>query len=134
MFSFTYESELVNCFNYVESIEILNEGKRSVFDKDNKYFAKTIANIKNVFDGARLEPAYAVSLHDETVKVMQEGKWIKFNFTSEQEINELSFTSLVFELFTTQSLNLIREYEGRYDGRCIHVSFDIVVDIEKELF
>lgn len=134
MFSFIYENELVECFNDVVSIELFNNGKHSVFDKENKYFDKTIANIKNIFRGARLEPAFSVSLHDETVKAMNNGKWIKFNFGTEKIVNELSFNSLIFELFTTQSLNIIREYNGKYEGRCIYVAFDTIIDMEKELF
>lgn len=134
MYTVNYDNDLVNCMEYIESIEILNDGKVSVFKSDNKYYAKIKNNLKALFRSARIMPAFGVSLHDDTVEAIKVGKWIKINYSKELEVNDLPFTSLIFELNTTQGVNLIREYNNRYDGRCIYLDFDEVIDIEKALF
>lgn len=129
-----YTDSIADCLDCIESIEIYNEGKKTLFISDNKYFAKTVANLKNVFNNARLMPAFGVSLHYETIKAIKLGKWIKINFSKELTKNDLSFTSLLFEITTTQGVNLIREYSGKYEGRCLYVDFDKEIDLMKELF
>ena len=129
-----YSNSMVDCFDFVQKIELLNDAKVSVFKPDNKYFLKTVSNLKNLFKKARLMPAFGVSLHDDTIQALSEGKWLKVYFSRELEKNGLPFDSIVFEITNVIGMNLIREYDGRYDGRCLYVDFDEELDIEKELF
>ena len=129
-----YSDSILDCFDFVHKIELLNDGKVSVFKHDNKYFAKTVKNLKNVFKTARLMPAFGVSLHEDTVDALKHGKWIKVYFSQEMKKNDLPFDSLVFLLDSVSGMNLIREHYGRYDGRCLYVDFDREIDLAKELF
>ena len=129
-----YSDTMVDCFDFVEKIEILNDGKVRVFKNDSKYFAKTVENLKNTFEQARLMPAFGVSIHDDTIEAIAHGEWIKVYFTRELEKNGLPFNSIVFKLDTVTGMNIIREYNNRYDGRCLYVDFDTEVDLNKALF
>ena len=125
---------MIDCFDYVNRIEIINNGKVRMMKPDNKYFAKTVNNLKKVFSCARLLPALGVSLHDDTIVALRQGRWLKVYFSKEMEKNGLPFENILLPLEQVSGTNIIREYHDRYDGRCLYVDFDQEIDLYEELF
>lgn len=118
-----------NYTKHITSIYIHTNGNKKVLTKNDTKFNLIIENLNKTFANSRLMPAYGVSLHEETIKEIKKGVWLEINFDSELEINELLFTSLLFKLEPTYGLNIIRLYNNKYEGRCIHVDFMENVDL-----
>ena len=125
----SYSNGLIDLLEKVDSIVAYNEWRKETFLKGEDRYEDILDNIKENFFDARIEPAYGVSLHDLTVKEMQKGKWLKLNFSSQQEINGLPFSALLFQQEECYGLNLIREYDNKYDGRCIYLSLNGLKDL-----
>ena len=114
---------ILDIFNDIKSIEIFENDKQIKIEKHNPNYKKILNNLFDTFEDSRLSPAFGVSIHEETIKVMQKDSWIKLNFSKEMKKNELPFNSLVFKLEETYGFNLIRFYNQKYDGRCIYIDF-----------
>lgn len=125
-----YTNELLSLLKEIESIDVYEDGKKKTLHHGEENFEELLDNIKENFYGGRIEPAYGVSLHDLTIKEMGKGKWIKLNFSSQQEINGLPFTALLFQQEECYGLNLIREYNDKFDGRCIYLSLNGLKDLD----
>lgn len=119
-----YSNTMLDCIQKIENIEIFTDGKIKIVDKNNIQFVCIIDKLKNIFAQAQVLPALGVSLHHETIEALKTDTWLKLNFASEQEKNGLYFTSLLFKLEETAGINLIREYNNKYDGRCIFLNLD----------
>ena len=114
-----------------ESVTIVVDGKKKEIKKGNENFNKIIDNVLSCFEGARIMPALGVSLHNLTVEEMKQNKWIKLNFNKTVTLNELPFDSLLFRLDECYGINLIRQTNGKYEGRCIYLDLDGKTDLSK---
>ena len=117
-------NEMVNCLVFVESYTIYSNGKIEHIVKNDKNFKHLTQNLKELFFDARIMPAFGVSLHNDTINAIKTDTWLEINFLSEQKINDLPFTSLLFKVEETYGINLIRKYNNKYEGRCIF--FDLI--------
>ena len=125
-----FSDTIVDTFNKIECIELFKNGKSEKFNPDSPQFEELIKKLNEVFSCGHLAPAFGVSLHDLTVKEMQNGDWIKLHYSEELEKNGLPFTALLFKKENVYGTNLIREYNGKYDGRCIYMDFNKETDLE----
>ena len=112
-------------FNKASNIAVYNDGQKSLYFKgDDKFeviFQELIISTKQSHD----MPAFAVSRHDETIKEKESGLWIELIFEESQAFNEMSFEHLLFKLEENSSgLNLIRKYNGKYEGRCFYLNLN----------
>lgn len=128
MFVYVQESQLVECLKNISKIEAIESGAVKILQ--GKSLENAIRNLETLFASARLMPAFGVSLHHETTNALQEGKWIKLSFSHQQNVNGLLFDALVFQLTETSVINLIREFEGKYEGRCLYVEFDKTINLQ----
>ena len=128
MFVYVQENQLLGALENISKIEIVENG--SFKDLKNIHFESTLLKLKNLFSSARLMPAFGVSLHTETTNALKEGKWIKLSFSHQQNVNGLLFEGLLFQLNETAGMNLIREFQGKYEGRCLYLDFDETVNLE----
>ena len=78
-------------------------------------------------------PAFGVSLDYETQNELKQGEWLQVNFSFEENANGLLFNSLLFKLDTVSGFNLIRLHNGKYEGRCIYLDFDDILDLKQIL-
>jgi len=124
------EKSLIDCLNFVESFEILNNGKVEIVTNEQDKFNQIFNNIKEIFASSRLMPAFGVSLHNETLNELKNGCWFQINFNKEQIKNGLNFNSLLFKLEETQGFNLIRLYENKYEGRCLYLDLENEKDLK----
>lgn len=116
-------NELTQILQNVESFNIYTNGMKENVKKSSPDFKSIQQNLNKLFMQALIMPAFGVSLHNETLNELKTNTWLEINFDSEQEINELNFSSLLFKLEPTFGTNLIRKYNNRYDGRCIYLDF-----------
>ena len=128
MFVYVQENQLLGALENISKIEVIENGSFKVLENEN--FESALVKLKELFSSARLMPAFGVSLHHETTNALQEGKWIKLSFSHQQNVNGLLFDALVFELNETAGMNLIREYEGKYEGRCLYLDFDKTINLQ----
>ena len=128
MFVYVQENQLAQCIQNVSKIEVLENNNLKALE--NQSFEGTIKNLINLFQSARLMPAFSVSLHNETIDALKEGKWLKLTFLHQQNVNGLLFDGLVFQINETSGMNLIREYEGKFEGRCLYLDFDETINLE----
>ena len=124
-------NEMMPILEKIASFERIIDGKTTLISKNNKNFGKILDNLSSVFSCGRVMPALAVSLHDMTVEDMKTDRWRKLNFSETETVNELPFESLLFRLDDCFGFNLIRETNGRFQGRCIYFALDEKTDLMK---
>ncbi len=124
-------NDINEIINRAESITIFKGGKQTKIEKNNSQFLKILNNITNCFLDSRIMPAFGVSLHEETLKELKMDSWIKLNFNKTEILNELPFQALLFRLDECYGLNLIRENNKKFEGRCIYLDLDEKTDLLK---
>lgn len=129
MISFTYVDNVADYVQNIESFTLFNEGQKRNISKGNEEFDKILKNVKELFLLGRIMPAFGVSLHTETLNALNKDLWLQLNFNEEKGINGLPFNALLFKLETTGGINLIRLYNGKYEGRCIYLDFDKFINL-----
>ena len=126
--------DIKSILSKVQSIEIFKNGKTKKFQLKEQAFDSTLSAIISKFEGALIQPAFGVSLDNETREELKRGEWIKLNFNSTLTLNELPFEALLFRLENEcYGLNLIREHQGKLNGRCIYLSFDNAINLSEIL-
>ena len=113
----------------IESFNIYKNGTKQKINKNNKNFELITEKLAENFSQARIMPAFGVSLHNDTIQALQNNIWLEINFNTEQTLNDLSFSSLLFKLEETYGINLIRKYNNSYSGRCIYLDFMQQMDL-----
>ncbi len=127
------ENEIQESLKQVESLVVFENGIQTELKNSQPKFADILEKISQIFASSRIMPAFAVSLHDLTVQDMKTDSWIKLNFSTGQTINELPFDSLLFRLDDCFGFNIIRETDGKFQGRCIYLDLDEKTDLRKIL-
>ena len=113
----------------IESFNIYKNGTKQKINKNNKNFELITEKLAEIFSQARIMPAFGVSLHNDTIQALQNNIWLEINFNTEQTLNDLPFSSLLFKLEKTYGINLIRKYNNSYSGRCIYLDFMQQMDL-----
>ena len=125
------DNTLKDLIKHIESFEIIiNDCTKFVPFGCAKY-EDIVLRLSKLFENSRLSPAFGVSLHNETLKEMKTGVWLKINFLKEFKKNGLSFNALLFALEETSGLNLIRFYNESYEGRCLFLDIFEKVDLKE---
>lgn len=118
------ENALINVISEINSFEIIQNGQVKEINKDNFLFQKICENLENLFSTSRLEPAFGVSLHNETLVELEANDFLKIKFGKQLIINELPFESLLIKLEdNAYGCNIIRENNLNYFGRCFYLFF-----------
>ena len=126
-----YSNSMVDCLQFLDSIYIFENGKQTTLNNNDNNFKQLKRKIEEIFSNARILPAFGVSLHSETLNAIKTENWLQLNFCKELIKNELPFNSLLFKLEETSGINLIRLYNGKYDGRCIYLDLENNIDLFK---
>ena len=116
---------IINFMPFANSIDIINENTTTSYQRDSDEFNKIIQAFFNVTKDSREMPAFGVSIHEETIKDMQSGLFIQFNFDGEQIYNNMPFESLLIKISPDlQGFNLIRKTQDKYQGRCFYLDLN----------
>ena len=124
------ENTIVDCLIFIESFEIFEDGERKLILTTDKQFNQIYNSVYELFLSSRLMPAFGVSLHDETLNEITKGDWLQINFKKEMNKNGLPFNSLLFKIEEVNGFNLIRLYENKYDGRCLYLDLNEIVNLK----
>lgn len=127
------ENSLIDTFEYVQNFEYVKKGKIKKINEEDKEFVFLLNNISKLFSFSTVLPAFGVSLHDETLIELKNGEWLQINFKKTVNVNGLYFDSLLFKLEKTGGVNLIRKFNGKYEGRCVFIAFEEEVDLKEKL-
>ena len=125
--SITLKQELTinNFFEKEKSITIFKNGKSRIFKENEKEFKNIIQQFTEQTQNSVEMPAYAVSLHNETIKAINDGLWIQFNFEQEKTHREMPFDALLININKDYcGVNVIRHYNSKYEGRCFYLNLD----------
>jgi len=122
-------NSVIDLIEKIESFTLIKNGKHSFLETSSKNFDEIKNNLLEVFKQGTLLPALGVSLHDLTTEEIKYGIWLKINFKNEQVKNDLPFTSLLIKLEKTGGFNLIREFNNKYDGRCLFLHLEKTTDL-----
>lgn len=131
MINLNYQDNISQITEYIADFTIFKNGTKIKVGKADKFYNDLICNIEGLFSLSRVMPAFGVSLHDETLNELQNGEWIQINFNKEIEKNGLPFNALLFKLEVTGGMNLIRLYNNKYEGRCIFIEFNEILDLQQ---
>ena len=112
--------ELLTTINESSCVELIMDGDRSVCDT-----AEVLKVITDMMNGYHEMPAFGVSLDNETRQAMKQGVWLELKFGEVKSHNGMPFESLVIEVAPNYGgFNIIRQTDGKYEGRCFYVSLD----------
>lgn len=107
---------------------IMSTASEVVIYQDNKKlsFTEKSSELNNILYelsvNSRECPAFGVSLHNETSDAMKNGLWIEFQFNKTITHNDLPFNSLLINIVGDYTgFNIIRKYNGKYEGRCFYI-------------
>ena len=126
-----YQNDIVNVLNNVKNVIVFDDGATKKLQQEEQ--EKCLQNLSNIFQNAFVMPALGVSLHNETLEALKNGKWIRLEFQNQQDFNGLVFSALLFKLEETGGVNLIREINDKYEGRCIYLNFDKTINLKNIL-
>lgn len=94
----------------------------SIKEIDTISFEQIIDEIQHLSTTCREAPAFGVSLHDEIIAAKKTGLWIEFIFNKTITHNDMPFDSLLINIVGQYTgFNIIRRYNGKYDGRCFYI-------------
>ena len=131
MLVLNYDENLTQKLKYVDSFDLFKDGEIIKIKKGDHEFERYFKCVKFLFENARVMPAFGVSLHGETLNALKKGEWFQINFEKELDENGMLFDALLFKLEKTGGINLIRKNNNKYEGRCVFLDFDNVIDLEK---
>lgn len=118
---------IVNLEHFYSGVIFLNayvDGKVKTYNKDSKEYDLILEEFKYVCDNAYETPAFGVSLNAETIKAMKNDIWLELVYDKTYEHNGMPFEKLLINLMVNVGgVNLIRAYDGKYDGRCYYLNF-----------
>ena len=113
---------LDNAFESAETINVYNEGAIETYESNSKQFDEILVCWTNMISCVHLMPAFGVSLNDLTLKAVQSGLWIEFDFAKQLESEGMPYEKLLIQVSKGNcGFNLIRYNSvGGYDGRCFY--------------
>lgn len=114
---------LTYSFRVANKMIVSFSGTDYVFEKGNDKFEKVILAIEKIVVDSHEMPAFCVSIDEETRKEKTKGIWIELLFDSPCKHDGMDFESLLFKVEENNyAISLIRKYNGKYEGRCFHLS------------
>lgn len=116
---------VVSVFENTINIVVYHNGNKHLYFKGDDKFEKIYKSLIETTNLSHNMPAFGVSLHDETINALKTGTWVELVFDSEKSFNDMPFDTLLFKVEAEDSgFNLIRKFDGKYEGRCFYLSLD----------
>lgn len=113
-------------FDKAQTVNIYNESVKSKYVYGSAEYRKIMDCWNETVKGAHDMPAFGVSINNLTVKEMQKGVWLEFDFKKQLEHNGMPYEKLLIGVGEDYyGFNLIRfNSENGYEGRCFY--YDLV--------
>lgn len=117
--------QIYDFFEETDSITIFKDGKEKTFPNTSSEFDDLLTKFMNMIYDSYEMPAFGVSIHEHTMQALQSGFWIKFNFKEQMRHNDMPFDALLVNIMPNdKGFNLIREVDGKYEGRCFYLNLE----------
>ena len=116
------DNYFINQLDNVTAVRYYVDGQTAEVSKGDSRFNEIISRFAKLLDGYREMPAFGVSLDNETVEAMKSGEWVELLFDDVYVHNGMPYERLLINVVDGScGLNLIRYYDGLYEGRCFYV-------------
>ena len=116
---------VVSVFEKTINLIVYDNGNKHLYFKGDNKFEKIYKSLIETTDLSHDMPAFGVSLHNETNNALKTGTWVELVFDTEKSFNDMPFDTLLFKVEAEDSgFNLIRKFDGKYEGRCFYLSLD----------
>ncbi len=117
--------QIYDFFEETDSITIFKDGKEKTFPNTSSEFDDLLTKFMDMIYDSYEMPAFGVSIHEHTMQALQSGFWIKFNFKEQMRHNDMPFDALLVNIMPNdKGFNLIREVDGKYEGRCFYLNLE----------
>ncbi len=117
--------QIYDFFEETDSITIFKDGKEKTFPNTSSEFDDLLTKFMDMIYDSYEMPAFGVSIHEHTMQALQSGIWIKFNFKEQMKHNDMPFDALLVNIMPNdKGFNLIREVDGKYEGRCFYLNLE----------
>ncbi len=124
--------QINSVFDDCIGIKLYKDGKEKIINKDSKEFEKILQLWQITVNAGYEMPAFGVSIHELTMKDLQNGLHIEFLFDGVMYHNEMPFDSLLVKLQENQGgYQLIRHTDNKYQGRCLYIN---TIDNDNEFY
>lgn len=105
-----------------QELVLYSDGRSVRFQQESEEFASVVAAWRQMTENAVRMPALGVSIDHLTREEMKRGLWAEFLYSKQEMIAEMPFTALLFAVKENYfGFNVVRRYEGRYNGRCFYI-------------
>jgi hypothetical protein len=106
-----------------DSITIHTNNQEYVLKKDSFQYDLVLNFIEDILEDSYQMPALGVALNDEIVGEKNNKDWVEFSFGNRGECSGMFFDKLlVFIENDMGGVNVFREVDGRYEGRCFYIN------------
>lgn len=113
---------LTECLDQIESLIVYNENNGVEYSCEDDRFDEVLSELRVLFDNSREMPALGVALDDSTRNEMKTGLWLELQFDKRLYHNDMPFDCLLVNIVPEYTgFNIIRKYDGKYDGRCFYI-------------
>ena len=114
-----YEYDLNDVINNCTAAQVYVDGKQKELGKDELAALKAVFEKMNV--GGYEMPGYGVSIDSLTREELKSGVWVRLMCPERVYRGDIPFESLLIKVDENYcGYNLIREYEGKYQGRVFY--------------
>lgn len=102
---------------------VYHDGVATTYDQGDAGYIAILAALDTMAQGSHEMPAFGVSLDTETRQARNSGLWLELIFDGTQSFHNFHFDSLLFAVQPDhQGFNLMRQLDGRYEGRCLYLA------------
>ena len=119
------KSELKDYFYDASEVIVSIDGKETALKKGDDKYEQVMSALLETTKNSHEMPAFGVSLDDMTREDKKHGVWIELVFDGTLSHNEMPFEALlIFVKNDYRAFNLVRKNNGKYEGRCFHLSLE----------
>ena len=119
------KSELRDCFYDASQVIVSVDGQETALIKGDDKYEEVMGALLEITKNSHEMPAFGVSLDDMTREDKKHGVWVELVFDGAMEHNEMPFEALLIYVNKDyQAFNLVRKNNGKYEGRCFHLSLE----------
>ena len=119
-------AEIYEVFDKSESISVYNAGEKQNFTAGSNSYNEILSSWNDMIDGAHDMPAFGVSINSYTLKEMEKGIWLEFEYDNALEVNGMPFEKLLVNVVSSFcGFNIIRyNADFGYEGRCFYLDLN----------
>lgn len=113
------------CFSNSCSIKLYQNNLIQTFQKNSNFFNQILNEFEKTTQNSYQMPALGVSIHNLTIQQQKQGTWLEFMFETTIFNCEMPFDAILIKIEPdSYGLNLIRKFQGKYEGRCFYLNLE----------